>query len=224
MVQQQVAKLILSRLAWTQIGESINMINVRLKVLQNTFGRNSSVIKNLMAFMQKGSLYQYMGTSKAGNIKVDYMAIKRAVTSGRLGANELNEILTKLAGTKVNENGEVERVNSRVPTLNKLQQEAKAKMQEMGIDPEEYGINKFIEEMANFSSEFQSSYNTAVKDVGAEKMENDPIVGQLWSENRPHDGRLSYSDLRNIMKRMKELRADAVMQEGWVENNEDIPF
>ena len=220
-VATQVAKIILSRLSWTTINESINMINVRLKTLAKVYGANSITFKKEVAFMQKGILKDYLGTSKAGNLKVDYMAIKKALTSGKLSINEANEILTRLAGVKIEDNGEVVRTGSQVPTVGQLRSEARQKMEEMGAG--DYDVDEFIERLNEFSSEFQSEYQKTVREVGAAKMEEDPTVSWLWSENRPHRGKLTYNEMANIMKKMQQMRMQAAMDEQGVEN-EDIPF
>lgn len=222
-IKTKLARVILSKLSWATINEAINAINVRLKRLAKVFGKNSETFKKEVAFMQKGSLHNYLGESKAGNLKVDYMKIKKALQSGRLDLNQANEILTRLAGVKINEQGEVTRTGTGVKTVGQLRSEAREKMQDMGA--EEYDVDDFIEKLNKFATEFQSAYNSTIRDVGAERMENEPVVGQLWSKNRTKQGRLSYPDLAKIMKGMEELRNESKMQEGWVEANvEDIPF
>ena len=222
-IKSELARIVLNKLAWAQINESVNMVNVRLKRLAKVFGRTSKTFQKEVAFMQKGALQDYLGTSKAGDLKVDYMKIKKALQSGKTDINSINEVLSRMAGVKITESGEVVRTGSQVPTVGQLRTEAREKMQEMGVSSD-YNVDKFIEEMNKFASEFQSSYNDTVKDVGAEEMENDAIVGQLWSQNRRRQGKLSYNDLAQIMKRMEEMRVDAYIEEGWVENDQELPF
>lgn len=222
-VASQAAKIILSRLSWTTINESINMINVRLKTLAKVFGSDSITFKKQVAFMQKGVLKDYLGKSAAGNLKVDYMAIKKALTSGKLSVNEANEILTRLAGVKIEDNGEVVRTGSRVPTLGEIRKRGREKMEEMGMDPDTYNVDQFVRQLDEFSSEFQSEYQKTVREVGAAAMEEDPTVSWLWGDKRPHQGRLTYKEMADVMEKMQDLRMAAAMQEEEVENGE-FPF
>ena len=213
----------LSKLLLATLQNNIETINRRIYRLAKAFGKTSYTFKNETAFLQKGALQKFMGESSSGTPKVDYMKIKKFLQSGA-DVSEVNEILTRMGGMKITENGEIVKTGTKIPTVGELRKEARAKMEAEGMNPDEYDINKFIEERNRFASEFQTAYNDTVRDVGAEKMENDPIVGQMWSENRPHTGRLTYTERAVIMNAMNDLRAEAAAQEGWVEANEDLPF
>lgn len=217
----QLAKLVLSKLAQATLQNSIETINRRIYRLAKAFGKSSYTFRNEMAFLQKGALQKFMGESSSGTPKVDYMKIKKYIQSGA-DVSEVNEILTRMAGVKITQDGEFVRTGTKVPTVGELRKEAAQKMEDMGAD--QMDVDEFIEQLSRFSSEFQSAYNETVRDVGAERMENDPVVGQLWMENRQGKGRLTYPQMAKIMKGMEELRADAAAQEGWVEANEEIPF
>lgn len=214
-------KVILSKLALARLQNSIETINRRISRLAQAFGKNSFTFKNEVAFLQKGALQKFTGQSSSGDFKVDYKKIKNFIQSGA-DLSEVNEILTKMAGVRIDENGEMVRTGSKVPTVGELRKQAEEKKKEMGVSSMD--TDEFIESLNRFSSEFQSAYNKTIRDVGAERMEEDPIVGQLWMENRQGAGRLTYPQMANIMNRMDELRAEAVAEEGWVEANDDLPF
>ena len=211
----------ISKLLLATLQNNIETINRRIYRLAKAFGKTSYTFKNETAFLQKGALQKFMGESSSGTPKVDYMKIKKFLQSGA-DIDEVNEILTRMGGMKITENGEIIKTGTKVPTVGELRKEAAQKMKDM--DAEEMDPDEFIESLNKFSSDFQTSYNETVKEVGAERMENDPVVGQLWMENRPGKGRLTYKQMANIMKGMNDLRADAAAQEGWVENYEDLPF
>ena len=221
MIEKQVLKVVLSKLAQARLQNSIETINRKIQRLAQAFGSNSYTFKNTVAFLQKGALQKFVGESASGFLKVDYMKIKKFIQAGN-DLSEVNEILTKMAGVKMTSDGEMIRTGDKIPTVGQLRKEAKEKMQ--GMDAEHMDVDEFIETLNRFSSEFQSAYNATIREVGASRMYDDPVVGQLWSENRGSDGRLSYPQMARIMKGMDELRAEAAAQEGWVEANEDIPF
>ena len=221
MIEKQVLKVVLSKLAQARLQNSIETINRKIQRLAQAFGSNSYTFKNTVAFLQKGALQKFVGESASGFLKVDYMKIKKFIQAGN-DLSEVNEILTKMAGVKMTSDGEMIRTGDKIPTVGQLRKEAKEKMQDM--DAGHMDVDEFIETLNRFSSEFQSAYNATIRDVGASRMYDDPVVGQLWSENRGSDGRLSYPQMARIMKGMDELRAEAAAQEGWVEANEDIPF
>ena len=221
MIEKQVLKVVLSKLAQARLQNSIETINRKIQRLAQAFGSNSYTFKNEVAFLQKGALQKFVGESASGFLKVDYMKIKKFIQAGN-DLSEVNEILTKMAGVKMTSDGEMIRTGDKIPTVGQLRKEAKEKMQDM--DAGHMDVDEFIETLNRFSSEFQSAYNATIRDVGASRMHDDSVVDQLWSENREHDGRLSYPQMARIMKRMDELRAEAAAQEGWVEANEDIPF
>lgn len=214
-------KVILSKFTLARLQNSIETINRRISRLAQAFGKNSFTFKNEVAFLQKGALQKFTGQSSSGDFKVDYKKIKNFIQSGA-DLSEVNEILTKMAGVRIYENGEMVRTGSKVPTVGELRKQAEEKKKEMGVSSMD--TDEFIESLNRFSSEFQSAYNNTIRDVGAERMEEDPIVGQLWMENRQGAGRLTYSQMTNIMNRMYELRAETVAEEGWAEINDDIPF
>lgn len=221
MIEKQVLKVVLTKLAQARLQNSIETINRKIQRLAQAFGSNSYTFKNTVAFLQKGALQKFVGESASGFLKVDYMKIKKFIQAGN-DLSEVNEILTKMAGVKMTSDGEMIRTGDKIPTVGQLRKEAKEKMQDM--DAEHMDVDEFIETLNRFSSEFQSAYNATIREVGASRMYDDPVVGQLWSENRGSDGRLSYPQMARIMKGMDELRAEAAAQEGWVEANEDIPF
>ena len=224
----------LSNLLLATLQNNIETINRRIYRLAKAFGKSSYTFKNETAFLQKGALQKFMGESSSGTPKVDYMKIKKFLQSGA-DVSEVNEILTRMGGMKITENGEIVKTGTNVPTVGKLRKEAEKKMEEMGTG-DTYNVDEFIESMNKFASEFQTEYQKAMHDVGGSDMKEDPIVGLLWSENRTKPsslakprkgesgkGKLSYSELTEIYKKMVQLRVDAKVEEEAVEND-PLPF
>ena len=227
---------VLSNLMLATLQNNIETINRRIYRLAKAFGKTSYTFKNEIAFLQKGALQKFMGESSSGTPKVDYMKIKKFLQSGA-DLDEVNEILSRMGGMKITEDGEIVKTGTEIPTVGKMKSDAYKKMRELNAERE--NVYDFIESMNKFSSDFQTQYNLTMKDVGSEDMENDPIVGQLWSENRGSKsklekprkgesgkGKLTYHDMEKIYHAMIDLRIKAAEDEEEVENIESInlPF
>lgn len=234
MIEKQVLKVVLSKLAQARLQNSIETINRKIQRLAQAFGSKSYTFKNEVAFLQKGALQKFVGESASGFLKVDYMKIKKFIQAGN-DLSEVNEILTKMAGVKMTSDGEMIRTGDKIPTVGQLRKEAKKKMEELGTG-DTYNVDEFIESMNKFASEFQTEYQKAMVDVGGSDMKEDPIVGLLWSENRTKQsslakprkgesgkGKLSYSELTKIYERMVQMRIDAKVEEEVVEDD-PLPF
>ena len=133
MIEKQVLKVVLSKLAQARLQNSIETINRKIQRLAQAFGSNSYTFKNTVAFLQKGALQKFVGESASGFLKVDYMKIKKFIQAGN-DLSEVNEILTKMAGVKMTSDGEMIRTGDKIPTVGQLRKEAKEKMQKDARD------------------------------------------------------------------------------------------
>ena len=197
------------------VQSELKKINQRIAQIAKTYGQDSYTYKNAIAAFQKGPLSEFTSTSRSGNFTLDIRKIQKAIHSGSLNRSEANELLMRAAGIRINENGEVEKVGEGgIETVTEIRKKGKKKLENtFGEDSRDYTtkeLDKFIEELNEFSASFQTAYNEAIKEVGTEKVYSDPVTGQLWGENRPSDHPLSYRQLTEIKKRLDELRKEGV--------------
>ena len=141
--------------------------------------------------------------------------------------SRVNTILSELAGVKItgnfteaNELGVDLKLDLKevkgggVPTLTKLDKRTEKKLESWGEDPGDYSkkeLRSLTERLAEFSENFQTSYNNYIAKFGEESARQDPVVKVMYGEFRGGK-RLTYSELGAIKERMDEMIGEAKSQ------------
>ena len=194
-----------------QITSALKRANQRIAQLAKTYGRNSSVYKQEAGKFLKGAYSPYMGVSKSGNIKFDIRAINKLIRTQGVNSSQVTRMLAEIAGIKFDAEGNMKEIKGAgVPTVSELDKRTEKKLERWGEDPGEVPkkeLRKITEELAQFSENFQTSYNTYFARHTEAEAREDPIISQLYGENRNH--RLSYRQLENIKEEMERQIAEA---------------
>lgn len=193
-----------SQLQTTQITSALKRANQRIAQLGKTFGKTSSVYKQEAGKFQKGAYKNYVTVSSSGNIKFDIRAINKLIRSDG-NPSEIDRILAEFAGIKVNPDGEVVPVKGGgVPTLTELEKRTKKKLERWGEDPYDYNkkqLQGITEKLAEFSENFQTSYETYMAKFGEAEARKDSTIQLLYGEYR--NKRLTYRQLEEIKNKME---------------------
>lgn len=183
--------------------------NQRIVQLGKTYGTNSSTFKQATAILQKSGVSQFSSTSASGFPKIDIRKVNRLVSSGKADRTELNQVLSQIAGIKIDESGNIEKLkNQGIKTVTQIRKQTKKKLVNQGEDPSEMPvkeIDRITEKLAEFSESFDTSYDIAMGRVGEKQLRSDPITRKLWGENRGGRGKLTYRDMEDIMDRLNEM-------------------
>ena len=211
-----------------QIRSAIKRANQRIAQLGKTYGRNSSVYKQEAGKFLKGAYKDFItesvggvkhgrNISTGGNIKFNTRAIMKLVKEEG-SSSRVNRFLAEIAGIKIDEEGGVKEVKGGgVPTLSELDKRTEKKLERWGEDPGEKTkkeIRSITEELAEFSENFQTSYETYMAKYGEAEAMEDSTISLLYSENR--DKRLTYRQLEDIKNKMEAKIREA--------SNEAIEF
>ena len=150
------------------------------------------------------------------NVKIDISKINKLVASGKADRTELNNILTNLAGIKINENGDVERIaNQGVKTIKQIEKATTKRLENMGEDPREKSkqeVKKITEHLAEFDQNFQSAYEKGMARAGESALKNNPVTSYLWSARnggKRGDRRLTYREMENILEELNKITSEA---------------
>lgn len=193
-----------SQLQTTQITSALKRANQRIAQLGKTFGKTSSVYKQEAGKFQKGAYKNYVSVSSSGNIKFDIRAINKLIRSDG-NPSEIDRILAEFAGIKVNPDGEVVPVKGGgVPTLTELEKRTRKKLERWGEDPYDYNkkqLQGITEKLAEFSENFQTSYETYMAKFGEAEARKDSTIQLLYGEYR--NKRLTYRQLEEIKNKME---------------------
>lgn len=193
-----------SQLQTTQITSALKRANQRIAQLGKTFGKTSSVYKQEAGKFQKGAYKNYVSVSSSGNIKFDIRAINKLIRSDG-NPSEIDRILAEFAGIKVNPDGEVVPVKGGgVPTLTELEKRTKKKLERWGENPYDYNkkqLQGITEKLAEFSENFQTSYETYMAKFGEAEARKDSTIQLLYGEYR--NKRLTYRQLEEIKNKME---------------------
>ena len=220
----------------TQISSAIKRANQRIAQLGKTYGRNSSVYKQEAGKFLKGA-YKNLVTesvsgvkhgrniSAGGNLKFDTRAIMKLVKAEG-GSSKVNRLLSEIAGVRITEDGEVVPVKGGgLPTVTELTKRTEKKLERWGEDPGDYNkqqIRDITEQLAEFSENFQTTYEVYMAKYGEAEARKDSTIQALYGEYR--DRRLTYRELQAIKDKMdnynKEASNDALDFEN--ENNYDL--
>lgn len=183
--------------------------NQRIVQLGKTFGTSSYTFNQYTSILSKGPVQEFTKQSRSGNLALDIRKVFRAVETGRIDRNTLNQILTTMAGVKVDQNGEIQdaQYTKGVPTVSEIRKQTKKRLINQGEDPREMSlaeIDDATELYFDFSTNFDTSYSQAMKELGESKMRKHPVVGKLWQS-----GKKSYDELIEIKKYLDTYRRDA---------------
>ena len=206
----------------TKIQSNLKRANQRIATLTKDFGEDSAVWKHEVGILQKGPWKEYLSrsvsgkkhgrnVSKGGNLKFDVRSINQAVRSGKMSRSSLNRLLIQAAGIFVDKEGEVHEIEGGgIKSESQILSEAASKFEDWESETEtktKKGKIKVTEELAEFSESINIVYKEAKEWAGEEDMRQDEITRELWAENRT--GKLSYSKLKQIKKRLQELTDEA---------------
>ena len=220
----------------TQITSAIKRANQRIAQLGKTYGPNSSVYKQEAGKFLKGAYKDFITTSvggvkhgrnisAGGNIKFDTRAIMKLVRSEG-NTSRVNRMLAEIAGIKIDDEGDVVNVKGGgVPTVTELTKRTEKKLERWGEDPGDYNrtqIRDITEQLAEFSENFQTSYEVYMAKYGEAEARKDSTISMLYGENR--NRRLTYRELQSIKNKMdtynKEASNDALTFES--ENTNEL--
>ena len=225
-----------------KIQSNLKRANQRIAILTKDFGEDSSVWKHEVGVLQKGPWKDYLsrsvagkkrgtrsrGTSvsKGGNLKFDVRSINQAVRSGKMSRSALNRLLIQAAGIFVDKDGEVHEIEGGgIRSETEILKEAASKFEDWDSETStktKKGKIEVTEELAEFSESINIVYKEAKEWAGEEEMRQDETTRELWAENR--NGKLKYSDLKKIKKRLQELTDNAKASAFAVEENYNEPF
>lgn len=186
------------------------MSKSKINALASKYGRNTSVFKQATAILSKGPARPFVSESASGNEKIDIRAINKLIRSGKANRSELNQILAQVAGLRITENGELEKVPGGIETVKEMRTKTRKRLPTMGEDPDEYSdseIDSITEQLAEFSENFQTTYELGMARLGQRALREDPVTKMLWGENRSR--RLTYREMEEIMKRIRSMIGDA---------------
>ena len=214
-----------STLQIQQVTSALKRANQRIAQLAKTYGRGSSVYKQEAGKFLKGAYAPYLGVSRSGNVKFDIRKINKFLRD-QGDTTQAQRMLAEMAGIKFDKEGNMKEVKGGgVPTTSELDRRTEKKLERWGEDPGEVSkkeLRKITEQLAQFSENFQTSYNTYFARYDEAEARKNPIISQLYGENRSH--RLTYRQLEAIKdemeKQIAEAAADAMKFEN--ENRGDI--
>lgn len=204
----------------TVLQMTLKKSNQRLVQLAKTFGPNSEIYKREAKILQTGAARQYVGTSASGFDKVDISKLNKDIFRGNLSRADLNQLLSQVAGIKVDQNGDVIQIADQgVKTVGQIRKAAKKRLERMGEDPSELTADEVIdlyEDILGFENSLQTAYDVAMARMSESEIKKDPVTSRLWSSKhggRRADGeRLTYNELKEIRDRFVTLAAKAKRQ------------
>ena len=212
-----------NQLQTTQISSAIKRANRRIAQLGKTYGRESSLYKQEAGKFLKGAYKDFIrftdpttprgrnvkkakeGTwkPKEQNIAFDTRAIMKLVRSEG-SSSKVNRILAEIAGIKFDEEGNIKEIKGEgIPTLTQLEKRTTKKLERWGEDPGDYTkqqLQSITEELAEFSENFQTSYEVFMAKYGEAEARKDSTIQLLYGEHR--NKRLSYRQLEEIKNKM----------------------
>lgn len=205
-----------------QLQSILKKSNQRIIQLAATYGKKSYTFNNYTNILEAGPLQEYIKTRKnvvqkgvsIGDIKaLDIRKVFQAVESGKISRQELNQIIGKMAGVHVDASGELQTNTQEkgIQTISQIRKETKKRMINRGEDPRELSENEIdaaTEQYFDFTTNFDTSYAQAIKEIGEAKMRNDEIMGKLWYEKRGFR-KLSYDEMIDIKREMDKVRRNA---------------
>ena len=192
--------------------------NQRIIQMAVTYGSKSYTFGHYTATLQKGPVQDYLKkrtgvTQKGVNIGdvnvLDIRKVFKAVETGKIDRDTLNQILSTVSGVKVDASGNIQenKIVTGIPTIKEVRQDQKKRWINYGEDPREHTqqeVDEAVEEYFDFTTNFDTSYKQSMYEVGEAKLRSDPVAGRLWEA-----GRKSYRDLMEIKMRLDTIRREA---------------
>lgn len=224
------------QLQTAQIQSAIKRANQRIAQLGKTYGKGSSVYKQEAGKFFKGAYKDYVtmsapgvkhgrNISTGGNIKFDTRSIMKLIKQEG-ASSKVNRLLAEIAGIKIDDEGNVSDVKGGgIPTVSELDRRTEKKLMRWGEDPKDVSkkeIRNITEQLAEFSENFQTSYQAYMAKYGEAEARNDSTIQQLYGDFR--NKRLTYRQLEEIKNKMdqriSEAKSEALNFES--ENTEDL--
>ncbi len=198
-----------SSLQLQQINSALKRANQRIVQLAKTYGKDSSVYKQEVGKFEKGAFSEYVKTSASGYKKFDIRSINKLIRS-QGNTSQVVRMIADMAGIMFDADGNMKQIKGGgVPTTSELDKRTEKKLERWGEDPGEVSkkeLRKITEQLAQFSENFQTTYNTYFARFTESEARENAVVSQLYSENRDH--RLTYRQLEQIKEEMtKEIQA-----------------
>ena len=192
--------------------------NQRIIELAKVYGPDSYTFKQQTNILQKGIVREFIKTREnvtqkgfeIGNVDVlDIRKLFKAVESGKIDRQALNQILATVSGKSIDANGDVveSRYTKGIQKVSEIRKATKKRLENQGEDPRDMTLEEIDQETEmyfDFSTNFQTSYNETMKELGESKMRNHRVMGQLWKP-----GKKSYDELMEIKKYMDTYSRDA---------------
>lgn len=199
-----------NQLQTQQITSALKRANQRIAQLGKTYGRNSSVYKQEAGKYLKGAYKDYVSFSKSGNVKFDIRPIMKLVRSNE-PTGKIERIIAEFTGLKFDEEGNAKQIKGGgVPTLTDLEKRTRKKLEKWGENPYDYTktqLQSITEELAEFSENFQTSYEIFMAKYGEAEARKDSTIQLLYGDYR--NKRLSYRQLEEIKNKMDNYIANA---------------
>lgn len=219
-----------SQLQTTQITQALKRANQRIAQLGKTYGTNSSVYKQEAGKFLKGAYKDYIKLTdpttphgrniqkfiegnwkpKQQNIKFDIRSIMKMIREDK-NPSEVDRVLAEFAGVKFRPDGEIVEIKGAgVPTLTQLEKRTTKKLERWGEDPGDYNkkeLQGITEKLAEFSENFQTSYETYMAKFGEAEARKDSTIQMLYGDYR--NKRLTYRQLEEIKNKMEEYISGA---------------
>lgn len=248
-----------NKLLTTIVQMALKKSNQRIVQLAKTYGPSSPTFKKEVGIIFSGPMSEYRtesnitpasdyvrrkeGVEKVSYPKINIRKVNQDIRSGRLSLSEANNILGKLAGLKIDNEGNARPTKSggAVKTVSQIREDIKKRLRRLGdniddvlssIESEEdlEGMTKnqkldiVGQELDAFAENFQTAYNEAtsrVKELTTLTKNNK--TKYLWKNNRGKR-KLTYEELREIKEELSKIaeqaREDATSFED--DNAEDV--
>ena len=223
-----------NKLLYAKIQQGLKKANQRIATLIKNYGADSDVVKNELAFLETSPNNRFRSKTGAGpgggnvkgrkktksaakgNIKIDVRAVNQAIRSGQLSRSEANNLLLKAAGMKIEPSGEVREVGVGITTVAALKQQARARLESRGMEPDEItdqDIDNEIRRQAELVNAFDTEYDEYIAERGIEKAHKriTKLDKKLFAK-RDKEGKiiepranLTTADIQEITKQMKKI-------------------
>ena len=191
--------------------------NQRMIQIAAQYGSGSFTFKQFSSMLEKGPLQDYVKQREhvtqrgvdLGTIKVlDIRKLFKAVETGKIDRTQLNEIVTKFSGIRIDRTGNIEEAKTSIgiPTIKQIRRNTQRILEQQGVDWRElsnWELDERTEFYYDFNTNFQTSYDEAVKAVGKKIIHDNKVTGKLWDS-----GKKGYDQLIEIKKWLDTYKRD----------------
>lgn len=192
--------------------------NQRMIQIAAQYGSKSFTFNQFSAMLEKGPLQDYVKKREhvtqrgvdLGTIKVlDIRKLFKAVETGKIDRTQLNEIVTKFSGIRIDRTGNIEEAKTSIgiPTIKQIRRNTQRILEQQGVDWRElsnFELDERTEFYYDFNTNFQTSYDEAVKAVGKKIIHDHKVTGKLWDS-----GKKGYDQLIEIKKWLDTFKRDS---------------